>query len=752
MASGAPADPSPYEPGNSSSTKNAWSQVLRSKDAAASTKKPLQLANSEQIPSIAKEPLTNQVRGQMQANAELGLTLSESALDADNVASVPDARVFDEASVKGEELVEISKTVDGNAVTADCSEASQNKLPESSHGDVADARVSRPPWRKPPVSTEGDVKPQPVMGATTWPALTEARNMKKSSETKKLKAFSAKTPHPEGVASIQESYSKVPLHSGDGANNQQGVKNKPSSRGGPVGIGRPAFQPIENGASFLEHPAMGAHGGPEQSSKPSPHARIKGSMSANPIMDKDRIHHNRNDGAGSFYNNNSNNNNNGRKWRNNHRDQSRGWHNHGRAYENSGDMVTLLHEQRIGPRNMPRAQPFMNMNPGFYPPMPHFQNGGMYYIPPGASEFVHGPPYFPPVAPPGGVGVIGLDPFSLQSMLLKQVDYYFSVENLCRDVFLRTHMDEEGFVPVSVIAQFNRIRSLSSNPMVILDALQYSAVVEVQNDRIRRRNDRGKWRLLRDQVYNVNRTQENLSVGNFSEREVERAHVSSQEANIGSAVERAGDGGLVSLSEGANNVSSKASDTPLTVDGIDQSSSDRSNGSGECADLEEKSVHDDVKSTKAQDINMLGPDESTQSFFPRDDNREESAVCSDSANNSAGYQSCDATTLQDGPESTDTNRVTICQETSFNERDTAFQAAADGKPVCWKGPEGFWTEHSAYLRHGAFEQAAMKPRESDFVLKMHEGGEEHHAEANDRELDRLISVPRTSLGSFIAVP
>ncbi|KAI5068971.1 hypothetical protein GOP47_0015272 [Adiantum capillus-veneris] len=35
-----------------------------------------------------------------------------------------------------------------------------------------------------------DVKSQLVMGATTWPALTEARNMKKLSETKKFKASS----------------------------------------------------------------------------------------------------------------------------------------------------------------------------------------------------------------------------------------------------------------------------------------------------------------------------------------------------------------------------------------------------------------------------------------------------------------------------------------------------------------------------------------------------------------------------------
>ena len=37
----------------------------------------------------------------------------------------------------------------------------------------------------------------------------------------------------------------------------------------------------------------------------------------------------------------------------------------------------------------------------------------------------------------------------------------FSVDNLCRDIYLRSNMDDQGFVPVSIIAKFNRVRSLS---------------------------------------------------------------------------------------------------------------------------------------------------------------------------------------------------------------------------------------------------------------------------------------------------
>lgn len=51
----------------------------------------------------------------------------------------------------------------------------------------------------------------------------------------------------------------------------------------------------------------------------------------------------------------------------------------------------------------------------------------------------------------------------LLSRLLYQIDFYFSADNLARDTFLRRHMDESGWVPISVIAKFNRVASLSTD-------------------------------------------------------------------------------------------------------------------------------------------------------------------------------------------------------------------------------------------------------------------------------------------------
>ncbi len=49
------------------------------------------------------------------------------------------------------------------------------------------------------------------------------------------------------------------------------------------------------------------------------------------------------------------------------------------------------------------------------------------------------------------------------SITRQQVEYYLSIENLCKDVWLRKHMDDAGFVPLSVIAGFRRIQELTKD-------------------------------------------------------------------------------------------------------------------------------------------------------------------------------------------------------------------------------------------------------------------------------------------------
>ncbi|MGI4815310.1 MAG: La RNA-binding domain-containing protein [Janthinobacterium lividum] len=79
-------------------------------------------------------------------------------------------------------------------------------------------------------------------------------------------------------------------------------------------------------------------------------------------------------------------------------------------------------------------------------------------------------------------------------------DYYFSLDNLVKDMFLRKHMDSQGFVFLSVILNFNRIKQLSSDAELIRSVCWRSPEIEFQTggdglDRIRKSHDWKQWVL-----------------------------------------------------------------------------------------------------------------------------------------------------------------------------------------------------------------------------------------------------------------
>lgn len=46
-------------------------------------------------------------------------------------------------------------------------------------------------------------------------------------------------------------------------------------------------------------------------------------------------------------------------------------------------------------------------------------------------------------------------------------EYYFSVDNLERDFFLRRKMDADGFLPITLIASFHRVQALTTDISLI---------------------------------------------------------------------------------------------------------------------------------------------------------------------------------------------------------------------------------------------------------------------------------------------
>ena len=79
--------------------------------------------------------------------------------------------------------------------------------------------------------------------------------------------------------------------------------------------------------------------------------------------------------------------------------------------------------------------------------------------------------------------------------LKRQVEYYFSVDNLCRDLFLRQKMDPtEGWIALSVIGAFNRVRMLTPDPTALSEALQGSTVIEFNEAKDAIRVGGDQWR------------------------------------------------------------------------------------------------------------------------------------------------------------------------------------------------------------------------------------------------------------------
>ncbi|EPS32109.1 hypothetical protein PDE_07068 [Penicillium oxalicum 114-2] len=97
-----------------------------------------------------------------------------------------------------------------------------------------------------------------------------------------------------------------------------------------------------------------------------------------------------------------------------------------------------------------------------------------------------------------------MEPFGLMTMLSMQLEYYFSVDNMCKDMFLRRHMDSQGFVPLGVIASFKRVKSLTEDFEMLRHVSRGLRNVDYQIgedgvDRLRPKEKWAQWVLPVDQ-------------------------------------------------------------------------------------------------------------------------------------------------------------------------------------------------------------------------------------------------------------
>lgn len=137
----------------------------------------------------------------------------------------------------------------------------------------------------------------------------------------------------------------------------------------------------------------------------------------------------------------------------------------------------------------------------------------MLYIPP-PMESLRGVPFVPPPMPPNAMYFQPQD-LQLHTKIVNQIDYYFSNENLIKDIYLRKNMDDQGWVPLNLIAGFKKVKQMTDNFQIVSDAVRTSSVVEMQGDKIRRWNDWKKWIMPSTQLPNVAGSQ---NIGQLAEK------------------------------------------------------------------------------------------------------------------------------------------------------------------------------------------------------------------------------------------
>lgn len=83
-----------------------------------------------------------------------------------------------------------------------------------------------------------------------------------------------------------------------------------------------------------------------------------------------------------------------------------------------------------------------------------------------------------------------VSPSSPSHQLLVQIEFYFSARNLEGDFYLRSCMDSQGWVMISVVSTFNRVKKLTNDFELIRNTLMFSQVLEVDFEG---RRVRKKW-------------------------------------------------------------------------------------------------------------------------------------------------------------------------------------------------------------------------------------------------------------------
>ncbi|XP_071644148.1 uncharacterized protein Larp4b isoform X3 [Temnothorax longispinosus] len=88
----------------------------------------------------------------------------------------------------------------------------------------------------------------------------------------------------------------------------------------------------------------------------------------------------------------------------------------------------------------------------------------------------------PPSVPMTDLNVPGIPLEQLKQMLSSQLEYYFSRENLANDTYLLSQMDNDQYVPIWTVANFNQVKKLTKDIKLITEVLRESPNVQVDEE------------------------------------------------------------------------------------------------------------------------------------------------------------------------------------------------------------------------------------------------------------------------------
>ncbi|XP_055847636.1 la-related protein 1 isoform X2 [Episyrphus balteatus] len=89
---------------------------------------------------------------------------------------------------------------------------------------------------------------------------------------------------------------------------------------------------------------------------------------------------------------------------------------------------------------------------------------------------------------------IEMDAETVKKAIRKQVEYYFSETNLTGDFFLRRKMDNEGYIPIALIASFHRILALTADVALVIAAIKESDKLDMlDNYKVRTKVNPTSW-------------------------------------------------------------------------------------------------------------------------------------------------------------------------------------------------------------------------------------------------------------------